>query len=162
MSVLRRVSPSFRNASQSFFWVLGLLLVSSCASPPQAAFLTPAEAVRRAAAAPAGITGVFRLESKSFRLGEGRERGAVYLFSTADYRFSDCLTIFLSARAVSALQAAGEEAPFAFSGRLIEVSGTAKLVHARASNTAWDEDVLYDRTQVNVEAANQIRIIASK
>ena len=44
----------------------------------------------------------------------------------------------------------------------IEVSGTAKLVHARASNTAWDEDVLYDRTQVNVEAANQIRIIASK
>jgi len=152
MSVRRIIGPSF-------LCILGFVTLAGRASRPKPDALTPAETARLAAAAPSGITAVFRLESKSFRWGEGPERGAVYLFSASDYRFPGCLTIFITAQAVKALQAAGEEAPFAFSGRLVEVKGTAKRVRARASNTALYADKLYDRTQIDVDSANQIRII---
>jgi len=152
---------AFRMIGQSVLCIPVSVTLFGCVSPSRSAALTPADAGRLVAVRHGEITGVFRLESKSFRLGEGPEQGAVYLFSAPDFRFPGCLTVFITARAVKALQAAGQEAPFAFSGKLIEVKGTAKRVRARASNAALEADKLYDRTQINVDSTSQIRILCS-
>jgi hypothetical protein len=141
---------------------LGLigLAAGGCAHSRRAEGWTAVEAVRLVAASPQGIAGTFRMKSLSFRLEEGRQNGGVYLFSTRDYRDPDCLTLLIGPKVAQEFKARGEELPFALSARLIEVTGTARRVKALKTNTALAEPGLYDRTQIDVTDAKQIRLVA--
>jgi hypothetical protein len=122
-------------------------------------FPDAAETVRLVATHPGGVSGTFSLTPSSFRLGEGPEQGGIYFFSTRDYRDPLCLTVFVSSAAANTFRLRGEELPFALSARGIDVTGKARRVHGRPSNTALFTDVAYDRIQIDVHSADQIHLM---
>ena len=119
--------------------------------------MTPREAVFKAAdAAPAGITGRFRLTIQA----TGHQDGHVYLNSETDYRDQRNLSVDLcpvSLASVKAKFAADPEAFFV--GKEIEVRGMAHRVKITFLSDGKPTDRYYYQTHVFVCSADQISLV---
>ena len=121
--------------------------------------MTPREAVFKAAdAAPAGITGRFRLTIQA----TGHQDGHVCLNSETDYRDQRNLSVDLcpvSLASVKAKFAADPEAFFV--GKEIEVRGMAHRVKITFLAYGKPTDRYYYQTHVFVCSADQIALVGS-
>jgi hypothetical protein len=124
------------------------------AAPPP---MTPREAIFKAAdAAPAGITGRFRMTIQA----AGHQDGHVYLNSETDYRDQRNLSVDLcpvSLASVKAKFAADPEAFFV--GKEIEVRGMAHRVKITFLSDGKPTDRYYYQTHVFVCSADQISLV---
>jgi hypothetical protein len=121
--------------------------------------IKPAEAVQQAAAAaPAGVSGVFPLTVQA----TGSQDGFIYLNSELDYRDQRNLSIALTAKAAQQLQAQlGSSPEVALKGHRIIVSGVAKRVTIRLSQDGKPTDKYYYQTHVLASDARQIELAGS-
>ncbi len=147
----------------------GLLLIAALASSgaaiaaPQAsgdassaAFITPYDAIWRAAADPEnGVTGKFRLTVQTAE--QWRDR--VYLDSELNYRDQRSLNIEVLPAAQAALRERLGGSIESIRGKTIIVSGTAKRTTVWFLVNGKQTDKYYYQTQIAVSNANQIEIL---
>ena len=126
------------------------------ASPAQADWIQPVQAVQRAAdAAPGGVTGVFAMRVTT----TGTQDGMTYLNSEQDYRDQRNLTIALPPAVVRQLESRlGADVRTALQGRQILVRGEAKRVRINFIANGRPTDKYYYQTHVRVTDAGQIQL----
>lgn len=123
-----------------------------------AAPMTARDAVFKAAdAAPAGITGRFRMTIQA----AGHQDGHVYLNTELDYRDQRNLSVDLCPMALDSMKAKfGDDLEHEFLGKEIEVRGMAHRVKITFLADGQPTDKYYYQTHLFVCSANQVALVS--
>ncbi|WP_143217423.1 hypothetical protein [Acetobacter sp. DsW_063] len=119
-------------------------------------YITPQQAVMAAAETESGISGKFVMTVQA----TGYDAGNLYLNSEKDYRDQRNLSIKIEPELIKKLQSRLNENPSTYYiNKRIEISGTALKVRIAFVADGEITDKYYFQTHVNLENANNIRVI---
>lgn len=149
-----RMAPVFALAC------LGAL--GGAAQPPggRAVWLSPAAAIRAAAARPEGFAGRFELTVRGLGEGSGDLRGHCFLYSGVDPRDPECLVVDLPPWTIEALRQRRIEPLTDFTRKTLRLTGTVRRLTLQPRRPDGSPSgPAFLQTHVRLDAPEQVQIL---